>query len=90
MRQPDTPWLHSALACSAHLHDVWMEQVAVVDEFPLHVFGDLAAALHELDGNLQFQGLQFEIDEPFSLNSEQISEQIRSKGKHAWHGSKAA
>lgn len=36
----------------SHLHNVRMQKVAVVDELPLHILGNLAAALHELDGNL--------------------------------------
>ena len=36
----------------AYLDNVGMEQMAVVDELALDVLGNLAPALHELDGDL--------------------------------------
>ena len=39
-----------------NLYNVGMEQVAVVYEFPLHIFGDFAAALYQLDSDLLICG----------------------------------
>ena len=37
---------------ATHLNDMWVQQVAVVDEFTLHVLGDLLTTRHELNGYL--------------------------------------
>ena len=45
---------HQLQATALHLHDMWVAEVAVVDNLPLHVLGDGAVASgNELDGHLQ-------------------------------------